>query len=137
MRIGLFALMGLLVTASAGPAATCSCAFLPAEQIMERAAVFTGFAMATSPAKPGYSITTFRVTESFKGARTGSTIRILHRSGLSASCGVRFEGGKSHTLFAQSVDGALSASLCTTWGFRGESGPALIAKLRALRGADK
>lgn len=137
MRISLFALTALLVTASADHAAACSCAFLPAERIMERAAVFTGVAQASIPAKPGYSITTFRVTEGFKGARAGTTIRILHRSGLSASCGVRFERGASHTLFASAADGTLSASLCTTWGFRGESGPALIAKLRALRNAKK
>jgi hypothetical protein len=50
---------------------------------------------------------------------------------------VRFEGGASHTLYARAADGALSANLCTTWGFRGESGLALIAKLRALRDASR
>jgi len=135
MRRGrVVALIGFLMTASALPAAACSCAHPTAEAMWDTAgAIFTGVAVNAAPAQPGFSWTTFRVTESFKGANAGATIRVLHRSGSSASCGMQFTLGASHTLYANLREGGLSASRCTSWIFRGEGGPGLIARLRALR----
>jgi hypothetical protein len=136
MHIGrVLAAAGFLAIAAAGPASACSCAQLNAERLMQDAtAIFTGLAEGTAPVQPGWSVTTFRVTEGFKGARRGNTVRVHHRSGSSASCGVQFARGAAHTLYAQAQNGTLSASLCTAWGFRSGGGPALIARLRELRG---
>lgn len=135
MTVKCVALATFLTIASAAPAMACSCGHPSAEQIWDSAAaIFTGVAVDVAPEQPGYSWTTFRVTEGFKGGDAGATIRVRHRSGSSASCGVRFERGTSHTLYAGSRDGVLSANSCTTWIFRSESGPALIARLRELRG---
>ncbi len=136
MRLGrTLALAGLLAIVSNAAALACSCAQTTADRMWEDAeAIFTGVAENVAPAQPGFSWTTFRVTEGFKGAQAGRTIRVLHRSGSSASCGVRFERGASHTLYANLRAGGLSASLCTSWIFRSESGPKLIARLRELRG---
>ena len=91
---------------------------------------------STRPAQPGYSVTTFAVTESFKGVVKGTQVSVTHRSGLSASCGVQFSRGVTYTLTASDRDGALSANLCTTLRFRQEGAAALIGRLRALRDAN-
>lgn len=64
-------------------------------------------------------MTTFTVTESFKGARVGSTVRVLHPSGSSASCGVQFAAGASYTLatYGERSGRELTATLCSTWMF--------------------
>ena len=91
--------------------------------------------MQVETVAPGQSITTFVVTETFKGAVRGAGIAVHHVSGSSASCGVSFEQGRTYTLAASQERGALWTSQCSTWMFlphvRLSSG--LIARLRALR----
>jgi hypothetical protein len=117
----------------------CSCARQPtAEGLLgHSAAVFSGVAQKSMAAKPGYSITTFKVTEPFKGVTDGATVTIYHRSGSSASCGVKFAAGQSYTLAAHSSDGptGLSTSFCSTWMFKPQVGLSkeLIAQMRAIR----
>ena len=130
----------LFIAASASSALACSCARNPTAEglLQDAAAVFTGIAQESTAAGPGMSMTTFRVTEGFKGAEAGATVRVRHRSGPSASCGVRFARGTSYTLAAYSggSEPGLSASLCSTWMFSTQVGLGneLIARMRSLRG---
>ena len=83
-------------------------------------------------------MTTFRVTEGFKGADEGAIVRVRHPSGSSASCGIRFVPGTSYTLAANAAGSkpALSTSLCSAWMFMPQVGlgDELIARMRSLRG---
>jgi hypothetical protein len=133
----------LLVLATillADPALACSCARNPtAEKILEGAtAVFTGTVRQSVPATPGHSMTTFTVTESFKGVRAGSTVRVVHRSGSSASCGVKFAPGETRTLAAHGSESEreLATTLCSTWMFLPHVpiSAGLIQQMRALTG---
>jgi hypothetical protein len=131
-------LVTFFVVASAAAANACSCARNPtAESLLANAtAVFTGVVKDSTPVTAGESVTTFEVTEGFKGAEPGMTMRVRHRSGSSASCGVRFSRGKTYTLAAHGngrVD--LSTSLCSTWMFQPQVGLAdqLIERMRTLR----
>jgi hypothetical protein len=140
MRIGRIVLtMSLLLAGSVAPAFACSCARNPtAESLLQDAvAVFTGTVRDSRPVAPGVSVTTFQVTEGFKGTQTGAIVRVRHPSGSSASCGVRFERGGSYTLAAhQGGSGpALAATLCSTWMFLPQVGlgAELIERMRALR----
>ncbi len=132
----------LLVAASviwADAATACSCARNPtAQSILDgAAAVFTGVAQTSAPAAGGRAITTFTVVEPFKGAASGATVRVLHPSGSSASCGVRFTPGQTYTLAAHRVDSdpGLAASLCSTWMFSPNVGIGadLIRRMRDIR----
>ena len=128
-----------IVVASATPALACSCARNPTAEglLQESAAVFSGIAQESRSVAPGVSVTTFRVTEGFKGADQGAIVRVRHRSGSSASCGVQFTRGTSYTLAAHAggSDPALSASLCSTWMFMPQVGlgDELIVRMRSLR----
>ena len=71
------ALVAALTAASTASALACSCAFLPAETLHQNAAaIFTGVVTSTRPAQPGYSMTTFAVTESFKGVVKGTRVSV-------------------------------------------------------------
>jgi hypothetical protein len=135
-----FLVVAVITLAVVDQAEACSCRRNPtAKQILTSAsAVFTGVVTGTRELSRGRSATTFRVTESFKGTSAGATVRILHPSGSSASCGVRFAPGSTHTLSAHGDRGArsLSATLCSTWMFQDGVGlgPRLIADMRRLRG---
>lgn len=124
----------------ADPVLACSCARNPtAERILDgAAAVFTGVAQGSAPVAPGRSVTTFTVTESFKGAAAGVTVRVLHPSGSSASCGVKFSPGETYTLATQrnNTDPGLTTSLCSTWMFMPQVSisSGLIQRRRALAG---
>jgi hypothetical protein len=133
----------LLVAATVLPADAawaCSCARNPtAEGILQGAtAVFTGVAGASLQVAPGRSITTFTLSEAFKGAAAGTTLRVSHPSGSSASCGVTFRPGETHTLAAYRTEEApgLATSLCSTWMFLPSVGIGadLISRMRVLRG---
>lgn len=103
-----------LALASATPALACSCSRPPASSLWENAgAAFIGIARGTRPVGNGESVTTFEVTEELKGVQYGETVAIRHPSGSSASCGVQFAPGSTHTLAAFSRDGALSTNLCS------------------------
>jgi hypothetical protein len=136
-----YAIILLLISTVMLPdtAMACSCARNPtADSILQEAsAVFTGTAQQSAPAGPGYSVTTFTVTESFKGAPAGATVRIIHRSGSSAACGVKFSPGQTYTLAAGQIetDPGLATSLCSTWMFAPQVGIGadLIQRMRALR----
>lgn len=130
-------LLALAVTTDTARA--CSCARNPtAEGILEgAAAVFTGTVQTSVPIAPGRSVTTFTVVESFKGAPAGTTVRVEHRSGSSASCGVKFSPGRTYTLSAHdSESGAgLTTSLCSTWMFMPQVpiSAGLIRQIREIR----
>jgi hypothetical protein len=128
----------LFIAASATSVLACSCARNPTAEglLRDSAAVFTGVAQDSRSVAPGISVTTFRVTEGFKGAREGAVVRVRHPSGSSASCGVQFSPGTSYTLAAGGSGARLSASLCSAWMFMPQVGlgDELIARMRALRG---
>ena len=130
----------VLTTTLADTARACSCARNPtAERILQGATtVFTGVARQSVRGAGGHSVTTFTVVESFKGAAAGATIRVLHPSGSSASCGVRFAPGETYTLAAHRAGSApgLTATLCSTWMFSPSVGlgTGLIRRMREIRG---
>lgn len=117
----LFAAAMLALVAASSQAAACSCQPNPSagEILASASAVFSGIVEENTPAAEGQSVTIFRVTESFKGVSTGTTVRVRHPSGSSASCGVTFAPGEIRTLAAyRTGPGApLTASLCSTWMF--------------------
>ena len=130
LRLGLST---LFMIASVTAAAACSCrSRSPADIAASSQAIFTGVALRSEAAGPGQSLTTFRVIEGIKGAQTGREIRVRHRSGSSASCGVVFAIGQDHALAAYSDNGALAANLCSVYPFRGREGLALMQTLRRL-----
>ncbi len=128
--------VSLLVSANAAMA--CSCVRHPtAESILDGAeAVFTAVAQDSAPVAAGQSVTTFRVVESFKGTTAGASVRVLHPSGSSASCGVKFAPARTYTLAAHrsDADPGLATSLCSTWMFSPNvgTGPDLIRRMRAI-----
>jgi hypothetical protein len=138
MRGRLAAVVGIFVLPFfAIPASACSCARNPTADglFASHAAIFTGTVRAVQTIAPGQSVTTFVVSEPFKGVRRGETINIYHRSDSSAACGVGFDYGKGYTLAAAWHDGHLWTSQCSTWMFLphvGLSGE-LITRLRILR----
>jgi hypothetical protein len=130
---------GLVVVAvSAQAAMGCSCARNPtAEGILASAtAVFTGTVRAVQTVAAGQSVTTFVVTETFKGAQRGAIVNVHHPSTPSPTCGVSFEYGRSYTLAASLERGALWTSQCSTWMFLPQVGLSgdLIVRMRTLRG---
>jgi hypothetical protein len=140
MRLPLAIISFFVSTAMfAGTATACSCARNPtAERILERAAaVFTGTAQQTIRVTHGQSVTTFRVTESFKGAPVGATVRVLHPSLSPASCGVKFSPGETYTLAAHRIDSdpGLATSKCSTWMFMPQVpiSTDLIRRMRDMR----
>lgn len=138
-RVFARALLVLAIASLADPALACSCARNPtAAQILDgAAAVFTGTVQRNVAVAPGRSVTTFTVTESFKGARVGAAVRVLHPSGSSASCGVTFAAGETHTLATQRIepDPGLATTLCSTWMFMPHVGLSadLIRQMRARK----
>ncbi|MCF8477524.1 MAG: hypothetical protein K9G60_10880 [Pseudolabrys sp.] len=117
----------------------CSCARHPTAQgILDHStAVFLGVAQKSTAARPGYSLTTFKVAESFKGTTTDATVTVLHRNRSTGSCGVKFARGESYTLAARRSENSqhLSTSLCSTWMFntKFKFSMKIIAELRAAR----
>jgi hypothetical protein len=125
----------LILSLASIAAFACSCAPPTAEGLMQSApAVFTGLASQSVPATQGESITTFTVVEGFKGVRAGELVRVRHRSGSSASCGVQFAIGATHTLstYREEVGTSLFASLCNTAIFRTREGEQIIQRLRQM-----
>lgn len=121
-------------------AVACSCLPNPtAESILDEAdAVFTGVARDSAVAEQGQSVTAFTIVESFKGPGAGATVRVLHPSGSSASCGVQFSSGQTYTLASHRAEpgGVLATSLCSTWMFapQAETSTDLIRRMREIRG---
>lgn len=120
-------------------AQACSCAPSPTAAAIRQSAgaVFTGIALRSRRAAPGEAITSFKITESFKGPPVGATVRVRHPDGSSASCGIRFATGQTHTLAASAATPRrpLSANLCSVWMFLPHVGLSekLIGELRVLR----
>jgi hypothetical protein len=116
-------------------ALACSCAPATFEGLFQSApAIFSGVATESVPATQGESVTTFTVVEGFKGVRAGQSVRVRHRSGSSASCGVRFALGQTHTLstYREEVGTSLFANLCTVAVFRTRDGELIIQRLRQV-----
>ena len=125
------ALQALATTA----ALACSCAAPTFEGLLQAApAIFSGVATGSVPATQGESVTTFTVVEGFKGVRAGQSVRVRHRSGSSASCGVRFALGETHTLstYREEIGTSLFANLCSVMIFRTRSGEQIIQRLRQV-----
>ena len=138
MRKFLAITIGLLILAASPDAArACSCARNPtAETILASStAVFTGTVRAAATVAPGQLVTTFVVSEPFKGVERGQTVNVHHPSGASHGCGVSFDYGRGYTLAASLERGALWTSQCSTWMFLPQVGLShdLIARMRALR----
>lgn len=135
LTIVIFLILSVMLAQSA---MACSCGRRPtAEQILARAtAVFTGIAQHNVPVAHQRTITAFKVIEAFKGTAAGARLRVVHRSGPSASCGVKFLPGKSYTLAAYRIDQdpGLVTSLCSTWMFMPQipHSAQLIERMREL-----
>ena len=118
-------------------ALACSCARnpTPGDIFAQHASIFTGTVRAIQTIAPGQSVTTFVVSEPFKGAQRGEIVNIYHRSAASAACGASFDYGKSYTLAASRQGGQLWTSLCSVWMFQPQvdTSRELIVRLRALR----
>jgi hypothetical protein len=130
-------LAGLLaVMAFSGAAHACSCARDPtADQIYaSAAAIFTGTVRRVETIDPHQAVTTFLVTETFKGLGRGAVVRVHHGTS-SPACGVTFEQGRTYTLAAGTHDGRLTTGQCSTWMFLPHVGlsRSLIERLRSLR----
>jgi hypothetical protein len=139
MRKLLTALTGILaLPALSATALACSCARNPTADGLFAAhqAIFTGTVRAIQTIAPGQSVTTFVVSEPFKGVARGEIVNIYHRSGASAACGVSFDYGKGYTLAAAREGPQLWTSQCSTWMFLPQVGLSgeLITGLRRLRG---
>jgi hypothetical protein len=114
-------------------ALACSCAPPTFEGLLQSApAIFSGIATGSVSATQGESVTTFTVVEGFKGVRAGESVRVRHRSGSSASCGVRFALGQTHTLgtYREEIGTSLFANLCTVAIFRTREGEQIVRRLR-------
>lgn len=140
MRQAIAGILLIALLASPSSAAmACSCGRkATAQSILDSSSVvFTGVAQASAPTARGYSITSFKVTESFKGARSGAVLHISHRSNAPSACGVDFSPGGTYTLAANRIDAApgLVTSACLTWMFSPGVGlrAKLINDMRALR----
>ena len=137
--VRLFAPAMLALAIGSSQAMACSCQRDPtAEGLLDSAsAVFTGVVEGNAPIAPQQSLTTFRVTESFKGPPPGTIVRVIHRDGPSPSCGVDFAPGKTYTLAAYQADTVadLSTSFCSTWMFLPHVGlsKGLIERMREIR----
>lgn len=122
------------------PCFACSCGPVPeADQVLARSdAVFTGVVTRVVAGRGDETVTTFRVTEAFKGVKVGTTVAVRHRRGPSPSCGVDFERGVPHTLAAHRDGAGLRTGLCSTWMFLPHipTSDRLVREMRALRGSD-
>ena len=98
VALTLFAFAALL--AATGSVSACSCAPGPtaASILASSTVVFTATVADTKEIRKYVSVTTFRITESFKGPAAGATVKVLHPSGPSATCGVKFVAGQTYTL---------------------------------------
>lgn len=127
-----------LILAWPAAASACSCARNPTADglLASHQAVFTGTVRAVQTIAPGQSVTTFVVSEPFKGVQRGEVVNVYHRSVSSAACGVTFDYGKGYTLAATWHDGHLWTSQCSTWMFLPQVGLSrdLISDLRRRRG---
>lgn len=136
MKLAILALTISLALSNA--AFACSCRMTAtADELMEQAdAIFTGIAGSSTEVARRESVTEFRVTKAYKGVRPGQVIRIRHRSGPSASCGVNFAAGKRYTMTSyrreagQPGAGELSSSLCSLAAMESPGGKALIERTR-------
>jgi hypothetical protein len=72
------------------------------------------------------------VVTGYKGTKRGQLIRVHHRIGPSAACGVKFDRGQQHTLAVESdEDGkVLSISACSLAAIRSDAGEELVRRLR-------
>ena len=137
MKASSIVIAAVAFASSVGSALACSCARNPTAEglLASHAAIFTGTVRAVQTIAPGQSVTTFVVSEPFKGSQRGEIVNIYHRSGSSAACGVTFDYGKTYTLAASRQGPQLWTSQCSTWMFLphvGISGE-LITGLRHLR----
>jgi hypothetical protein len=126
-------IVALAIGLLAGDSAlACSCRLPTADELLQRsAAIFTGTALQTRTVGGREGVTAFRVVTGYKGAKRGQLIRVHHRIGHSASCGVRFDPGKRHTLALQRDDDGrtLSISACSLAAMRSDAGEELVRRL--------
>ena len=134
--MSLKALIAVAALTISPSALACSCERSPtAAGILARASVvFTGIARRSVTAGQDNAVTTFEITEHFKGPQA-KTIAVRHPSGSSASCGVQFKDVEINTLAAHDGAGGLTTTLCSTWMFMPQVGmrDKLIGDMRAQR----
>jgi hypothetical protein len=137
MNVSSVLIAAIVLASSVGSALACSCARNPTADslLASHAAIFTGTVRAVQTIAPGQLVTTFVVSEPFKGAERGAIVNIYHRSGSSAACGVTFDYGKAYTLAASLQGPQLWTSQCSTWMFLPQVGISgeLLSELRRLR----
>lgn len=135
---GLSVKLAIAISIISSQAMACSCQRDPtAEGLLDTAAVvFTGTVEESLPIAPGGSLTTFRVTETFKGPPSGTVLQVKHPDGPSPSCGVSFSPGETYTLAAYRTDNgdALATNFCATWMFLPHVGLSrkLIERMREI-----
>jgi hypothetical protein len=125
------------ITLAIEPASACSCARnRTADRLLNYStAVFVGIAQRSITVRPGFLITTFKVTESFKGTKAGATVTVRHRRLSTGSCGINFKDGESYTLAARRSDNSrhLSTSRCSAWMSNTRFTTKIVTELRAAR----
>ena len=134
LAAGLLAVASLL-SATAAQACQCAKTDRSAPAIFAAADVlFRGVALkdrATVRDRAPLIVTTFKVTEAFKGVKKGRTVAIGHRQGGGGACGVTFTTGESHTVKADRAGTDLWTSSCAMLGLI-DPDPALLAQFRTL-----
>lgn len=110
--------------ASAATALACSC--MPyrdaAAHLAETDVAFIGVAVKTQRADFNTKdrVTTFRVTETLKGA-PATTIRIRHEISDGGNCGIIFPRNTPLMVFAHDYNGTLATSMCSAPRFGEEA----------------
>lgn len=82
--------------------------------------LFYGVAVSEQPGNQAPSVvTTFKVVNGFKGIKPGKTVKVAHRKGRPASCGIVFEIGSSYLVRASGKIPELFTSRCSMLGLLG------------------
>lgn len=109
--------IGMILAVSTGPACACTCLPPdPAEQVEDADVIFVGTVervarLGQVNGRP-LSATIFRVERPLKGD-PASWVVIRHQSGDSTLCGMDFDRGRTHVVFARRADRRLYSQACS------------------------
>ena len=107
------ALLGL---SHVNEAHACTCGPSPTtlRAVTEASAVFAGTILDTTPPSTptGEMVARFSVEKVWKRSRTETVVEV-HTPANSAACGLSFAPGSKWLIFAEEIDGHLSAALCS------------------------
>lgn len=113
LKIASLTMAALLASASLALACSCARYRTPQEHLAHVEVAFVGVVEKTERAGGDEAVTTFRVTETLKGARM-SAARIAHPVGNGGNCGVAFREKTRVLVFAYKERGVLSTNSCMT-----------------------